>query len=55
MSSLPFSALSAEPRGLELIVMHAAARVMYTEDIKEKVMKIERGHRRARRELFDVA
>lgn len=35
--------------------MHAATRVMYMEDVKDKVMKIERGQRRVRCELFDPA
>lgn len=54
MSPLPFSALSAKLRAPKLIIMHAATRVMYMEDVKEKVMKIERGQRRVRRELFDL-
>lgn len=55
MSSLPFSALSVGLRAPELIIMHAVTRVMYMEDVKEKVIKIEKGQRRVRRELFDPA
>lgn len=56
MSSLLFfSALSVELRAPELIIMHAAARVMYMEDVKEKVMKTERGQRRVKRASFGLA
>lgn len=56
MSSLLFfSALSVELRAPELIIMHAAARVMYIEDVKEKVMRTGRGQRRVKRASFGLA
>lgn len=49
-----FFCFICQAKGPELIIMHAATRVMYMEDVKEKVMEIKRGQRRVRRELFDL-
>lgn len=54
-SLLFFPVLSVELRAPGLIIMHAAARVMYTEDVKEKVMKTERRQRRVKHTPFGLA